>query len=131
MLEAPESPEHEKLVAKLIEWMNSDGFQVYCASHDGYKTCESIDGYVPDCIGSNKRSIAVGEAMTVDDIRSDHAKEQIKIGANGVTNMGGWKDEWIPFYMAIPDGSDVTLQEVLKEMRYLNRNNIKVRSYQV
>jgi len=131
LLEGTESSEHKKLVAKLIEWMNSDGFEVYCASSDGYKECNSIDGYVPDCMGRKQELIALGEAKTADDIDSEHTKEQFRIGANGVINMGGWKDELIPFYIAIPSGSDAALQKVLKELGCLNKPNIKVRSYQV
>ncbi len=126
-----ESLEHKKLVGKLIEWMNSDGFEVTCASYDGYRQCNSIDGYVPDCMGRRNGLIAIGEAKTAGDIDNERTKEQVKIGANGVANRGGWKDEWIPFYIMIPSGSDEELQKVLKELGYLNKPNIKGRSYQV
>ncbi len=126
-----ESLLHERLVGKLIGWLNSDGFELICASCDGYKQCNSIDGYVPDCMGRRNGLIAIGEAKTVGDIDNERTKEQIRIGANGVTNREGWKDQWIPFYIAIPSGSDEELQKVLKELGYLNKPNIKGHSYQV
>ncbi len=82
-------------------------------------------------MGRRNGLIAIGEARTAGDIDNEHTKEQIKIGANGIANRGGWKDQLIPFYIAIPSGSDEELQKVLKELGYLNKPNIKRRSYQV
>ncbi len=82
-------------------------------------------------MGRRNELFAIGEAKTACDIDNEHTKEQIKIGANGITNRGGWRDELIPFYIAIPSGSDEELQKVLRELGYLNKPNIKERSYQV
>ncbi len=117
--------DHPELVGKLMEWMASEGFEVYCAS-EGYKRCESIDGYVPDCMARGKGLIAIGEAKTAGEIGSERTREEIRIGANGTTNTGGWKDQLIPFYIVIPSGCEEELRRILKGLGYLGRSNIKV-----
>ena len=115
--EAAESPEHQELVGLLIEWIEEESFKghVY-AKYPGYEQCDETEkGHIPDVEGydESRQLWAFGEAKTEDDIDNEYSRDQF----NNFSRLQ-MKDSGVsvPFYIAIPKGSENTLTGVLKEL---------------
>ncbi len=123
-LTAKESKEHKALVGKLIAWMKSKGFVIQCASYGEYPQCDKVVKYKPDCMGKNAQGLtAIGEAKIAKSIDTTDTKDRFKEFANQAQmTLAGYL---VPFYIAIPTGSEDTLKKVLAELGYADRPNIK------
>jgi len=131
-MELAESPEHRKLVGLLIAHIRKEGFQVTCASYEGFTRCGETSGHIPDARGSNADELnAIGEAKTGDDIGTDRSREQYKVFSSRRMTNGKSRGKDVPFYIAVPSGCEKELDRVLSELGLANKPNIHRVSFDV
>jgi len=131
--EAAPSPEHQRLVGLLVEWISADGFEIRCANYDDYEACAEVKDYIPDARGyrSDVGLICYGESKTEDDIDNEHTREQFKEFAHRIMKEGKSEGKHCPFYITIEQGSEATLRKVLNELGLLDRPHVKWKSFLV
>lgn len=119
------SPEHQKLEKVLIDLIETKEFEIKCSSSHGPKTCEEVNGVIPDlrAYNSTEELILFGEAETADTLDTEHTKKQIKVLANRVMSKS---KKVVPFYLAVPKGSKGNALEIIKEIGYDKKKNIFV-----
>lgn len=130
-LKGAPSPEHQKLVGHLVNWIVQEGFQIRCANYDNYSPCTEVENYIPDAKGyrTDIELLCFGEAKTADDIDNDHTKAQFREFANRQMKEGKSQGKSCPFYIAIPKGSEDVLQKVLREIGLLGKPHVKWQSF--
>jgi hypothetical protein len=126
LVEAAESPEHKRLVQKLIEYIKNEGFEIRCASHEDYAQCGETEGHIPDVRGhrSSDELNAIGEAKTCEDLTSERTKEQFKVFSSRSMSDGKSKGKDVPFYIAITKGCEKELENVLRELSLDKKPNV-------
>ena len=126
------SPEHPMLVGHLINWISKE-FEIECANCDDYEACTIVNEYIPDVEGYRKdmELRCFGEAKTADDIDNEHAKAQFKEFGGRIMSSGKSKNVACPFCIGVPKGSEAILQKVLKELRLLDKPNVKWQAFAV
>ena len=124
-VEKAESPEHKRLVKSLIEHMKQEGYEITCATHEGYTQCPETEGRIPDVKGTSKEELnAIGEAKSPNDLDSDRTKGQFKVFSNREMKKGKSQGKDVPFYIGIPKGSEKQLEDCLKELGLDKKPNI-------
>ncbi|MCX6718748.1 MAG: hypothetical protein NTY81_04130 [Candidatus Staskawiczbacteria bacterium] len=94
------SPEHQKLVAALIEHFKSKlGYVILSASHSGYNDPEKHGRHEPDIVAKDSRGVLhLAEAKVGDDIFSENSKEQFVDFSNRI--MTGTNTP-VPFHIIV------------------------------
>lgn len=125
-MKAGPSPEHTRLVGRLISWIQTDGFEIVCGAYGSLVQCEEVGGYIPDAKGRKLGLNAYGEAKTKDDIDTDHTRDQFRVFSRRVMRDTKTK---CPFYIAIPKASERTLLQVLDVLGLRNSPHVRWRAF--
>ncbi len=127
-----ESPEHQKLVKGLREYLRGIGFDTTCAAYEGYPQCEEMKGRVPDVMGKNVQGLlAVGEAKTCDDLDNERTNEQLEVFSKRIVASGNLKGQTVPFYIGIPKACMQQLKGLLRKLGLGQKSNIYLVHFEI
>lgn len=126
LVEKAESDEHKRLVKSLIDYLKNQGFEITCATSEGFVQCSETEGRVPDvrAYDRKKELNVIGEAKTADDFDNERTEDQFKKFSNRMMTDGKSKGATVPFCIAITKGSEKQLDDCLKKLGLDQKQNI-------
>lgn len=116
------SPEHQRLVSSLIDYLSRNGWTVTHADGiAGYSRPDAVDGRIPDVVARDSAGVlAFGEAETCDFLDSSQTIDQIDAFSNRVMTQGR---QSVQLFVIVPAACRTELATLI-QTRFSNRSNI-------